>query len=163
MITLLHYCTLAVIYIYHYFPPAQLVRRSVVSAVMVSLSDSYRSSWSSDTLLMLHLSVLNKLSTIGKKKSIFHGLVCGFQLTDHFITHYTRSTLYFFLDKRLGVKARLSGILVVIVGLLKKCQDDQEKTLIILTLLQSFATGRKKITIIYGTSDLSWKFKIGIH
>lgn len=97
-VTLLHTGTILLlyIYIYDYFSPAQLVRRSVVSAVMVSLSDSYRSSWSSDTLLMLHLSVLNKLSTIGKKKSIFHGLVCAFQLTDHFITHYTRSTLYFF-------------------------------------------------------------------
>ena len=44
----------------------QLVRRSVVSAVMVSLSEAHRSSWSTDVLLILHLSLLNKLSTSGQ-------------------------------------------------------------------------------------------------
>jgi hypothetical protein len=43
----------------------QLVRRSVVSAVMVSLSDTHRSAWCTDTLLILHIALLNKLSTSG--------------------------------------------------------------------------------------------------
>lgn len=44
----------------------QLVRRSVVSAVMVSLSDAYKASWSTDALLILHLALLNKLSVNGR-------------------------------------------------------------------------------------------------
>ena len=45
-----------------------------------------------------------------------------------------------FLDKRFAVKARLTGILVTIVGLLKKYQEDYEKLSIILRLLQSVAS-----------------------
>lgn len=45
------------------------------------------------------------------------------------------------------MKARLSGILLISVGLLKKCQDDQEKMVIILKLLQSLASSSKKSEI----------------
>lgn len=43
-------------------------------------------------------------------------------------------------DKRFAVKARLSGILPIVVGLIKKYQEDQAKLLISLKLLQSLAS-----------------------
>lgn len=48
------------------------------------------------------------------------------------------------VDKKFAVKARLSGILLVVVGLLKKYQDDQEKLVTMLKLLQAFASSSKE-------------------
>ena len=53
--------------------------------------------------------------------------------------------LAFSLDKKFAVKARLSGILLIVVGLLKKYPEDQEKLNIILKLLQALASSSKKI------------------
>lgn len=52
------------------------------------------------------------------------------------------STLYF-VDKRFAVKGRLSGILIVVVGLLKKYQEDNDKLIIMLKLLQALASSSK--------------------
>lgn len=42
------------------------------------------------------------------------------------------------------MKARLSGILLIVVGLLKKYQEDQEKLVIMLKLLRAFTSSGKE-------------------
>ena len=42
------------------------------------------------------------------------------------------------------MKARLSGILAIVVGLLKKFQEEQEKLVAVLKLLQTLSTSSKK-------------------
>lgn len=102
---------------------------------------------------MLHLSLLNKLSTNGKPmyhtKSVIH-VPQFLNISLLFMKKSTAVKSYFHLmflmctctcvDKRFAVKARLTGILVIIVGLLKKYQEDQEKLSVILKLLRSVAT-----------------------
>lgn len=51
--------------------------------------------------------------------------------------------MHYDTDKRFAVKARLSGILLIVVGLLKKVQDEQEKLVAILKLLQTLSTSSK--------------------
>ncbi len=49
----------------------------------------------------------------------------------------------YFVDRRFAVKARLSGILLIVVGLLKKFQEEQDKLVAILKLLQTLSTSSK--------------------
>ena len=85
---------------------------------------------------MLHIHVLNKLAASGKMIKI---------LKRHLFTFQVLSMV----DRRFAVKARLSGILTIVVGLLKKFQEEQDKLLAILKLLQSLSTSSKNTCTEY--------------
>lgn len=51
--------------------------------------------------------------------------------------------IQFVIDKKFAVKARLSGVLTIVVGFLKKYQDGEEKLFTILKLLCNLSMSSK--------------------